>query len=638
MMWELAPAAVLRAAAWPVDTLDAFGVVETADYDTMIAQERAALWERTAGDPRFMKALVVASAPLAERVSKRTSPGEKRDKRARHLDTSLYRYLARACTNTTPHGLWSGVTVARFGEEDRATPTSARVDFTPDLIPFAVALSTLGERPRYRDAARVRLSPTFRARADGHWTFLARAFGGGIELREMRSDPSLGPLLDRIGNAGAATLDELATRANVPRQILEALRDSGALVGGLALTTRFVSSWEALRESGEQLLGEDRSAWREAMSTFAASCKELADDFDRLSPQALAEGLARAQEPIAKLFATLGLDVPLRSLRCDLRLPFDVTLGAKTRTSLSECLARHDRPMTASTRERRLALMARLPGAPIAMGDDIPPLSALESEGGDNPWGCLVARLAEGTHVIGIDDSPVRPFARFRALVGDHEAERWVRDLVAKLESDHGVIAADLAVPFEGNPNVQAGPRITRQSFEPWSADGPDLRGASLAMESGALVMNVPSVGRVMLIAACSAAAVPCDPMAGPFPVMGFNESFEAVPAPPPPVQCELNGLPRAERFARWLELANEQGWPKHVTVRIGDDRPLVVPARSPLAVEAAFEGAGESAVTIAPADASARIAGHVADVAVPFARTPHIYSSLRPSGVRPAS
>src|SRR4051812_4705398 len=123
MSVELAPAAVIRAAAWPIESLDVFGDRERAArhsviaYEDAIDRERAALWERTAADPRFMKALVFASPSLLQRVQQRAAAGPRasRTKRVRHLETSLYRYLARASTCTTPHGLWAGVTLAAFG-------------------------------------------------------------------------------------------------------------------------------------------------------------------------------------------------------------------------------------------------------------------------------------------------------------------------------------------------------------------------------------------------------------------------------------------------------------------------------------------------------------------------------------------
>lgn len=612
MTYTLAPAAVIRAAAWPLDTLDGFG--GEGDYEDVIARERARLWERTAGDPAFMKALALASPSLAMRMQTRAGPRETRDKRARHLDTSLYRYLSRAATCTTPHGLWAGVALARFGAEDQTIPATGRVDFTPDLVPFVAKIAEYSETARYRDSARYRLTPTLRMRAGGAWSFFSRSVGGEIELREVEANAGLDRLFERLGNAGTGSLDELAARAHVPRAALEQLQASGILVGGLSFPTRFTTPWEALAAAGEQLLGHDREAWRASVTQCSELCSRLAADFDRLSPFELAE---------------------TRGLRCDLRLPYDVTLGPQTRTTLLDLLAANDRPLTASTRERRVALLARLRQGPIAMGDEIPPLPPMDDEL-VNPWGCLVARLDGG--IVGIDDSPVRPFARHGALLGP-EASAWPAELVSKLESEHGVVACELAVPFEGNPNVLARPNLTRQSFEPWGADGPDLRGAELRADSGALVVHIPSVGRVMVIAACSAVAVPCDPMAGPFAVMGFSETFGEVEdaAPPSTALDVLAKLPRRERYERWRAIAKERAWPKLVSVAIGGGRPLVVPTSSPLAVEAAFEGA-KGAVVVEPAELSARVAGHVADVAVPFARTPHAYSSLTPSGARRAS
>jgi hypothetical protein len=672
--FELAPAAVMRSAAWPIESLAPFGGQEPSRslgagrafevaYDAEIERERSALWDRTAGDASFLKALAVASDSLFTRVVQHAGRGAPRDKRTRHLETSLYRYLARASTCTTPQGLWAGVCLARFGEEDVTVHVPARVEFAPDLTPFAAALAELARRPDYRTVARHRLTPTVRARGDGSWRFLARTRRGEVGVHELRSDGSLGSLLECLAGAGTGTLDELAARARAPRAVLERFAEAGLLVGGIEFPTRFASPWEALEVAEGLLLGDDRAAWRRAVSDLSDLASRLSATFEAMSASAVAAELGHARARVTALLVALGVGGAPASaaLRCDFRSPLSVTLGVETRRELLRGLSEHEHELLRPTRERRLSLASHVAGRPLALGDELPlhlppPSPADEAADGarDNPWGCLVARLGEGyVRVVGIDESPVRPFARHGALLASgNEVERWVTGLFAKLEREHGVVPCDLVLPFDANPNVLARGNLARHAYEPWGACGLDLRDARLASESGALVLEIPSVGRAVVFAACTAVSVPCDPMAGPLAVMGFAEGMDDVAAKAPAngafVRTEstslsedelksLTRLPRRERYARWLELAAEFDWPDRVAVAIDGRRPLVVPTSSPLAIEAAFEGSREArAIVVERADTSARIRGatgrHVADVTVPFSRHPHAFTSLKPS------
>jgi hypothetical protein len=240
-------------------------------------------------------------------------------------------------------------------------------------------------------------------------------------------------------------------------------------------------------------------------------------------------------------------------------------------------------------------------------------------------------------------------------LAPGHEVERWALGLFDALEREHGVVACDLAVPFDANPNVLARPKLARHDYEPWGISGVDLRGARLASESGALVLEIPSIGRAVVFGASPAASVPGDPMAGPLAIMGFAEDTQALIAQARPHERfvraksttftgdELNALtrlPRRERYTHWLELCARFDWPERVAVAIDGGRPLVVPTSSPLAIEAAFEGSREARVAVVEeVDVSARVRGaegrHVADLTIPFARGHHAFSSLVPPARR---
>src|SRR5688572_8367487 len=315
MTLDLAPAAVIRAAAWPIETIDVFG-------HPGLDRERTSLWDMTYGDPRFMKALLFASPSLFERVSGQQGRLVPRNKRVRHLETSLYRYLARAAARPTPNGLWAGVTQARFGDSDGVVPAAACTDVVPDLTPFVAAFRALAERSVYCEAALWRLGPTVRRQPDGSWRFLSRAFGGAVDLRRVEANAALDPFIERLGNAGAGTLGELSSRAEVPRQLVDQLAKGGVLIGGLAFPNRFASAWEALAVAGEALLGADRAAWKRTISVLAKLADSLSTEFDRLSPDDLIARIGQARTLAVELFAALGVevDVPAAPFRCDLRL------------------------------------------------------------------------------------------------------------------------------------------------------------------------------------------------------------------------------------------------------------------------------------------------------------------------------
>ena len=91
--FDLAPAAVVRVAAWPVEVLEQFAApdlaaqaasVDAADaaaltayeeaYQRTLESQRRQLWRVTAGDARFCCALALASPSLASRLQDGTPP------------------------------------------------------------------------------------------------------------------------------------------------------------------------------------------------------------------------------------------------------------------------------------------------------------------------------------------------------------------------------------------------------------------------------------------------------------------------------------------------------------------------------------------------------------------------------------
>jgi hypothetical protein len=696
MNFELAPAAVIRAAAWPVETLEVFGNPGLAEacrkkqsvdsaYEETVGRERASLWERTVGDRHFMKALLLASPSLFERVRTHQGSLRPRTKSVRHLETALYRYLARASARSTPNQLWAGVTLARFGDEERIVAAAPRAHFSPELAPFVAALSSLGKRPVYRQAASWRLPPTLRRQQGGTWRFLARPLSGGIQVGSIGSDAAIDSCFERLANAGTGTLRELSLRADVPSNFLETLAQGGGLVGGLSFPTRFASPWEGLALAAEALIGADRSAWQRARSLLATLGDRLENDFDQLSADAMVEIMAQARAVLAELFAALDVqvDAPQVPLRCDLSLPFDVTLGPETRYRLQDNLRVYQSewidqlsPESEARRQRRNAVVEALASAPVRLGDEVPKIAPREIPKTNDsmfsaPWGSFVTQFGNSgvARVIGIDDSPIRLFARHSSLFGSgNDAELWVRSLFSRLEADCGVRAADLSVPFERNPNVLSRPGVARLLVEPWGASGIDLHEAELRVEGGAILLYTPSEGWITAVSCSPANVLGEDPLAAAIALTGFDEPmgghFQASSQPTlgeresvhyakrlvlstgatiRPRRTYLGGKPLEEltrlsgkaRYLHWCGLADRLGWPERVALSAGGEPPLVLPTSSPLAVEAALQGAWRSQhILVEEADPSDWLAGphgnHVAEIVVPFSRTPHAFTGRK--------
>ena len=715
MKLELAPAAVVRASAWPIATLDAFGDRDLLArsskaafkdvYEKALERERRELWQRTAGDPRFMRALAFSSPSLFERAEQLASRGQ-RNKRMRHAETSLYRYLARAATRTTPNGLWAGVALAQFGATEKIDPALPEYAITPDLTPFAAGLAELVRRPSYLAAARLVINPSLRRVASGKVSFVAPPVRGQSVTRLVEAPPSLLDGLESLAARGAGTLAELAAESGAGTAILSQLWQAGALVGGIALPTRFTSAWEALQAAGDQLLGADRATFSRGVAELSALARELRDALDAAPPAQVLGLLGRGREIVAASLRGLGVEVglPALALRCDLRLPYAVTLGAERRARLARALSAYQSswldgasPLSAARRARRRAMIAALGAAPLALGEPAPELpvpasdttwqklwdaaragaapvltlpepSASGEASLQSPWGCLFARLdADAVSTLfGIDDNPIRPFSRFGALLGaGNRLERWVRGELERLAADHGVFTGDVAVPFDGNPNMLACPEFGAVRLEPWGETGSALRKARLGAESGAIALEVPEIGRMTVLSASSGAVLEHDQLGAWLAQAGFDEPVDpdfraaALAAPAEtgvmsytprvalsdgsairPRSTAITGAPLAElaradragRFAWWRNLAQRLGWPRRMALRVDGGQPFPVDAASPLAVEAALEGVGNARqLLVEEADASAWLAGHVADVALPFARTPHAFSALRP-------
>lgn len=440
---RLAPAAILRAAAWPRALLDGLGDPALAElavrggvdlrerYDQVLARERGALYARTVGDRAFARALVVSNPEVWERARGRLGVASPRTKRIRHLETTLYRYLARAVGRSDPCDLWAGVALVSFGERTHLDAVPPVTVFAPDLACFQALLSALASREEYRRRAPLAASPTLVREPDGAFTFWtvpglrgARAGETGARRRRLKAHPAASVILEVASRAAPLRVDALARRAHALleeetaadwsvgqlEELALELLDAGALIGGLALPARFRSPWQALRIAARWLSREHRAAWARATAGLWTLSSTLGAGFAELGPEDVAVALARARGVVERLAAELqveGLALPRVVLRADLRLGVRVSLGPEVRARLEEVAEEYERhqarlglarPLRASLRARLEGLLGRdgLPvgAVPEALGPRI-------AGAGPRSWQELAAAIGAGPAVEG---------------------------------------------------------------------------------------------------------------------------------------------------------------------------------------------------------------------------------------------
>jgi hypothetical protein len=711
-----APAAIVRAAAWPIERLAPFGdpdlAAAAADgggqpgfadaYARALAAERTLLWQTTVGDPRFLTALTIANPPLAERAQKlrgRSAPAT----RIHRLERTLFRYLARAVGRTEPCDLWAGVTLAPWTEHTSVRPCPAQHAFAPDLRPFQALLRALAVRPQYRRAAVWRANATLARRADGGWSYVARMPGGGLQERSTApheaADALLGWLPDVPATLAALALEGSARTSLSPRAVeatLEAFIDAGILVGGLDLPPRFETAWEALALAADQLHGADATAWHGAATQLRRICRTLEERLDELAPAQVATALEAARAVVHGLATRLGsgsIELPRTVLRCDLALPFRIGLGRDLADELGRTLREYERRPTAA-RALRAALAADSrarvgEGIGLSAAATVPSQRARaaalvpEAAGADDPaapLGCLLVGLEQpaAMTVRGTFDEVAPVFARYAALVASVDRTsrdallRWLRDALDELAARHELDIAELAGPCEVNPNALAGPSLGCRSVELWAASAGvrGLVGACVRVDPASGRLLVREAGRERDTALFSFVAADVArgdrvselllqtsfrqaPLAS-FQGSALAESRElrdlrpreairlASGAVVRPRRTMLTGdalaalvvAQGAERYVRWQRLAREHGWPSLVRLRWEGEQPMLVPAASPLALEAVFERPPAGATSLAVED----VAGlpwlvdeagehHAIELAVPFARSEHAWS-----------
>jgi len=268
--------------------------------------------------------------------------------------------------------------------------------------------------------------------------------------------------------------------------------------------------------------------------------------------------------------------------------------------------------------------------------------------------------------VLGVDDSPTRPYARYFGLLDHAESLRgWLSNALGAFEREHGISVHELGVPFEQNPNVLARPELGLRALDPWGTDGPSLSSATLSARRGGLVVEIPGSGPSLVLSLSVARRLHMDPLAAELALTGFDESvaagFRAAGLLHPdearepryaPRLCLSNGIClrarrtcvagvlrnslgtlRRERASPiWLGLARRFGWTGGLTVTMEGAQPLWLEVTSPLGLEALLEGSSPRAAMLVEEAVDAGFleldgGAHLTDLAVPFTRGSHAFT-----------
>lgn len=439
-----------------------------------MALQRIALRACTCA-PRFARALMLERPDLAEAWLARPPAPERA--RGRRVEATVMHYLLRATGRATPQGLWAGAAPVSPAEAGglQVQPGPGGVSVHLDLAPFAAALRLLAARPRYREAASLRINPTLHATDEG-WRYLAQGPDGCAwallprhPLRDLfiehylRADPGpAAPLIAAVVAAVAAP-DSLAEAL---RRVARVLLDADVLRVDLSLPPG-EDPWAVLRAAGERLLAPERGPWLEDCAHMQRLCAALAAELLRLEPLELRDRRAEIVDALASLWSRLGLPgSPLQSaaqpLRVDLRLPWTVTWDADRRARVGAALAEVFAVHAADAEAYRRAALRPWAVAlgPAGAGPLLPVLVALDRARAGLIEGGTADAAAESAYVPGDsepvpEDSPPPPggpwtrrriFARFPATAAltaecQAEDERWERLLAP------GHAAASLRLP-----------------------------------------------------------------------------------------------------------------------------------------------------------------------------------------------
>lgn len=547
--YELAELGVVRGAAWPIECLDRFGSQELvelalssadrdrqlyfAKYAEIFDREREILWEITAADDRFAKALMLSNRLVADKVRAYLPRWQQqpRNKIIRRLEHTLYRYLARAVGRTTPNGLWAGVCLFTPGDRSECVKTAAEYAFAPDLRPFQSILRCLGERAIYRSSSYWQTNPTLK-RCDDTWQFWSKSSTEAAGWCQIAGNESIDRCLQTIVDLPPLLWSEMVTKIDLltptaTGEWLDRLIDIGAIVGGLDLPVRFDTVWDGLVESGDKLIGTDRDLWCQTLDRLTFLCFDLSLSWDEIDSPRLSVYLDEARQAIRDLIIELTIPVdqielPDLILHCDLRLPWQITIDRDRVDRLATTIAIYHRdwldrisPSMQFRRQQRSYLQAQLTKGVelnsieftnllptddeqiesmivndpemidclqkwiglLNQSTDCVYLKPQQSPIGNKvvtaPLGCFYFTPVSDWQLIisGIDDDPARAFTRFGELLdADDRLHDWLRQKLSEISVENQIDIVEIQTHFEGNPNPLARRQIVAETIDLWGA------------------------------------------------------------------------------------------------------------------------------------------------------------------------
>jgi hypothetical protein len=424
MLVDLAPVFLVRRAGWPLRYLSELAAPDLSDdhvgpghrdwadyvknYEATLLEQRRLLWGRTVLDERFRKALALANPDLASRASA-AAFSEKRNKRARHLDTTLFRYLARASTRTEPCDMWASASLGAWGDATEIGTDRATLYVGVDLRPFQRLFRGLGKRAAYKRAGYWKMNPTFRAVEHDRLSLSVRDACGSCTERSFPNHPGFQLLLEAFHGREPmkwdglrASLDELAHLEDDGDLLLELGTEAGVLVGGLDLPAHFTSSWAALVEPASSLAEEDRRRFWSAIRRLRRLARRLERAYAQMTAAEVLTSLETARGVVRALLESFGIggdDLPRTVLRCDSGIAPEVRLGRELRERLTRIVDGYD------TFESFLGLNAAVGqlhrqrlfvSGKMTMGDAAG--SAPDNVEWDRRWNCWEAIVEQSGH------------------------------------------------------------------------------------------------------------------------------------------------------------------------------------------------------------------------------------------------
>jgi hypothetical protein len=321
-------------------------------YDLEMDRQVAVLRSQV-DSPRFGKALLIANRTVAEAWR---ADAQRRPKRQRHLQNTVFLYLMRACGRSTPNGAWAGVAPVMPAPAGPATPglrvadAPPRYEATLNLRPFVLMLRALAGAPRYRWEQPLHLNPTLRASGSG-WRY-EQDQGGIHRWVSLPGQPLLTAIIDAYADDArlparplVETLAALwpgqpALRSGLER-LIDWLIDRDVLRTDVRLPSTASTVWSALAKVCEHLLPPDRQCWTETIARLQRLCEHLGTGFEELSIDEVEQLLATLEAEVQQLWNAAGLpgEPPAPLLYVDMRAPFSVTWSAAAIESATKAVA-----------------------------------------------------------------------------------------------------------------------------------------------------------------------------------------------------------------------------------------------------------------------------------------------------------